>query len=30
MTDENKKIIREELSKDKNWVVVDGILGEKN
>lgn len=28
MTYEDKKRVRAEISKDKNWVVVDGILGE--
>lgn len=29
MTYENKKRVREEIAKDKNWVIVDGILGEE-
>lgn len=29
MTYENKRRVREELAKDKKWVVVDGTLGEE-
>ncbi len=28
MTEENKRSVREEIAKDRNWIVVDGILGE--
>ena len=29
MTAENKRRVKDEIAKDKKWVIVDGILGEE-